>query len=145
MANVIKKEDTSGGLFVQCKYPRKIVHMDDPSITFTLPKDYIGSVPGWVTKHPYFEALCKDGTVTTVVNTKDTALEAAQAAAAKAEETARLTQEMNVKIKEAQDAARLVAEGEAAAQGLDQNARKKLIAKKEAEAKAAVEAEYEVK
>lgn len=144
-----KKEDASS-LFVSCKYPRTITNPHPVPVgqqpeSFHMPAGYIGPVPDWVRNHWYFAALCRDGTVTTVVNTSSSAQEVAAAKAAEAEAAARLLQEKNVKIKEAQESARLQAEADAAADGLDQTSRKKLIAEREAAAKAAVEAEYETK
>lgn len=134
-------------LFVSCKYPRTITHPvptkpgEEPPV-FHMAAGFMGSVPDWVREHWYFNALCKDGTVTVLVETGSSAVEAAAAQAQSIENQARLDQEKAVKIKEATEAAELEAEVEAAADGLDQVGRKKLIKKKVQEAVKAIEADY---
>ena len=69
-----------------------IIPSPDGRQAYPIPKDYIGSVPDWVTKTKYFEELVKDGKIAVSSTTKDNALEQADAeaeqeAAEKPEET----------------------------------------------------------
>lgn len=146
-------EDKKSGIFVSCKYPRKItdptpVPPGEKSKEFFMPKGYLGEVPAWVTNHWYFKQLQKDGTVTIAVDTRSVTLEAASTAAAEAEAKAKFKQELIVKVKEAQELAKAAAEAEASMQGLDETSTKKLIEKKQNEAKKQVESalkkEYEL-
>ena len=63
---------------VNCKKATKIKdHKKD--LEFVMPREYIGTIPEWVEKHPYFDLLCKDGTITFVENSSDKSLEKADA------------------------------------------------------------------
>ena len=64
-----------------------IIPSPDGRQAYPIPKDYIGSVPDWVTKTKYFKELVKDGKIAVSSTTKDNALE--QADAKKAEQEAR--------------------------------------------------------
>ena len=66
-----------------------IIPSPDGRQVFPIPKDYIGSVPDWVTKTKYFKELVKDGKIAVSSITKDNALEQADAEAEKAEQEAR--------------------------------------------------------
>jgi len=66
-----------------------IIPSPDGRQAYPIPKDYIGSVPDWVTKTKYFEELVKDGKIAVSSTTKDNALEQADAEAEKAEQEAR--------------------------------------------------------
>ena len=66
-----------------------IIPSPDGRQVFPIPKDYIGSVPDWVTKTKYFKELVKDGKIAVSSTTKDNALEQATAEAEKAEQEAR--------------------------------------------------------
>ena len=59
--------------FINCKktlqFTKPKARRDDPEGRFLVPKDFIGSVPGWVTETWLFNAACKDGTITFVGNT----------------------------------------------------------------------------
>ena len=66
-----------------------IIPSPDGRQVFPIPKDYIGSVPDWVTKTKYFKELVKDGKIAVSSTTKDNALEQADAEAEKAEQEAR--------------------------------------------------------
>jgi antitoxin component of MazEF toxin-antitoxin module len=61
----------------------------DGSQVFSLPKDFMGEVPAWVSKTAYFKNLVNDGKVIVSKSKKDTALDAAAKAAAETEEKAR--------------------------------------------------------
>ena len=65
-----------------------IIPSPDGRQVFPIPKDYIGSVPDWVTKTKYFKELVKDGKIAVSSTTKDNALEQADAEAEKAEQEA---------------------------------------------------------
>ena len=65
-----------------------IIPSPDGRQAYPIPKDYIGSVPDWVTKTKYFEELVKDGKIAVSSTTKDNALEQADAEAKKAEQEA---------------------------------------------------------
>lgn len=66
-----------------------IIPSPDGRQAYPIPKDYIGSVPDWVTKTKYFKELVKDGKIAVSSTTKDNALEQADAEAEKAEQEAR--------------------------------------------------------
>ena len=66
-----------------------IIPSPDGRQAYPIPKDYIGSVPDWVTKTKYFKELVKDGKIAVSSATKDSALEQADAEAEKAEQEAR--------------------------------------------------------
>ena len=65
-----------------------IIPSPDGRQAYPIPKDYIGSVPDWVTKTKYFKELVKDGKIAVSSTTKDNALEQADAEAEKAEQEA---------------------------------------------------------
>ena len=65
-----------------------IIPSSDGRQAYPIPKDYIGSVPDWVTKTKYFKELVKDGKIAVSSTTKDSALEQADAEAEKAEQEA---------------------------------------------------------
>ena len=65
-----------------------IIPSPDGRQAYPTPKDYIGSVPDWVTKTKYFKELVKDGKIAVSSTTKDSALEQADAEAEKAEQEA---------------------------------------------------------
>lgn len=59
---------------------RRAVRFDDgQGGSFFIPVGYLGEVPGWVENHWYFKALCNDGTITALVDSKDRTLEKAEA------------------------------------------------------------------
>jgi hypothetical protein len=62
-------------MFVNTKKTIKIV--SDNGTVFSAKAGWIGEVPEWVQEHWYFKSLCKDGTVTAIVSTKDKAVQAA--------------------------------------------------------------------
>lgn len=126
-------------LIITCKKPVKIVDPNNSERFEMIAKGYTGPVSGWILDNWYFKALCNDKTITVVYETSTKTLDNAAELAAKAEE---LIQEKAVKLKEATDDAIARAEIEAAEQGLDQVARKKLITKYTKEAKKAVEMEF---
>ena len=66
-----------------------IIPSSDGRQAHPIPKDYIGSVPDWVTKTKYFKELVKDGKIAVSSTTKDNALEQADAEAKEAEQEAR--------------------------------------------------------
>ncbi|MEI3523248.1 MAG: hypothetical protein V8Q36_03495 [Anaerotignum sp.] len=51
-----------------------IIPSPDGRQAYPIPKDYIGSVPDWVTKTKYFKELVKDGKIAVSSTTKDNAL-----------------------------------------------------------------------
>lgn len=110
--------------FISCK---KSVEIRGDGDTLPIPAGYIGSVPDWVEKHWYFNALCKDGTITAIVSTKDADLEAADAAAKAKAEAAEKSAEKKRSIDEAKATAKAAAEAKATEEGLDVTATKKLI------------------
>ena len=65
-----------------------IIPSPDGRQAYPIPKDYIGSVPDWVTKTKYFKELVKDGKIALSSTAKDNALEQADAEAEKAEQKA---------------------------------------------------------
>lgn len=66
-----------------------IIPSPDGCQAFPILKDYIGTVPTWVTKTKYFKDLVKDGKIAISSTTKDKAMEQADAEAKKAEQEAR--------------------------------------------------------
>ena len=93
-----------------------IIPSPDGRQVFPIPKDYIGSVPDWVTKTKYFKELVKDGKIAVSSTTKDNALEQATAEAEKAEQEARekakATAEAEKAEQEAREKAKATAEAE---------------------------------
>ena len=55
-------------MYIHCKKHTGIIEGENKYI---IPRDYIGKVPEWVENHWYFKALCKDGTITSVVDSTD--------------------------------------------------------------------------
>ncbi len=62
-------------MFINTKKTIKI--KSDNGTVFEAKAGWIGEVPQWVEKHWYFEALCKDGSVTAIVSKKDKDIAAA--------------------------------------------------------------------
>jgi len=111
--------------FINCK---KAVEIDDGDNKVMFPAGYIGEVPAWAEKHWYYKALCKDGTITSVVKTKDKTPEELEAEEAAKKANAEKAAEKKRMIDEAKAEAKANAEKQAADQGLDEAAAKKLIA-----------------
>lgn len=112
--------------FISCN---KNVEIRGEGVIHPIPSGYIGQVPDWVEKHWYFQALCKDGTITAIVSTKDSDLEAAEAAAKAKAEAAEKEAEKKRAIDESKATAKAEAEAKALEEGLDVTATKKLIKK----------------
>lgn len=110
--------------FISCK---KSVEVRGDGDVFPIPAGYIGQVPDWVEKHWFFEALCKDGTITAIVSTKDSALEEADAAAKAKAEAADKAAEKKRLIDQAKADAEAAAKVQAEQDGLDVAATKKLV------------------
>lgn len=110
--------------FISCN---KSVEVRGDGGVFPIPAGYIGSVPDWVEKHWFFGALCKDGTITAIVSTKDADLESADAAAKAKEEAAAKTAEKKRLIDQAKADAETSAKAQAEQEGLDVAATKKLV------------------
>lgn len=87
-----------------------IIPSPDGRQAYPIPKDYIGSVPDWVTKTKYFEELVKDGKIAVSSTTKDNALEQADAEAKKAEQEAREKAKAAAEAEKAEQEAREKAE-----------------------------------
>ena len=49
----------------------RFVNPENPMSKWEMPPGFIGEVPSWVEKHWYFDALCKDGTITTIKSKRD--------------------------------------------------------------------------
>ena len=81
-------------MFINCK---KSVEISDGKQKYVILKDYIGDVPKWVENHWYFKALCKDGTVTSIVSTNDKDIEAAESKAKAAADKAAAEAEAKAK------------------------------------------------
>jgi len=62
-------------MFINTKKTIKIV--SDNGTEFSAKAGWIGEIPQWVEKHWYFKALCKDGTITSIVSAKDKDIQAA--------------------------------------------------------------------
>lgn len=58
-------------MFVKCSKNVRFTHPENPQITWDMPPGFIGDVPNWVEKHWYFDALCKDGSITTIKSHSD--------------------------------------------------------------------------
>lgn len=56
-------------MFINTKKSFKV--KADNGTEFEVRAGWIGEVPKWVEDHWYFKALCKDGSVTAIVSTKD--------------------------------------------------------------------------
>ena len=55
----------------------RFVNPDNPKSKWEMPPGFIGEVPGWVEKHWYFDALCKDGTITVIKGKSDRDIQSA--------------------------------------------------------------------
>lgn len=58
-------------MFVKCSKNVRFIHPENPKITWDMPPGFIGDVPIWVENHWYFDALCKDGSITTIKSHND--------------------------------------------------------------------------
>lgn len=58
-------------MFVKCSKNVRFTHPENPHITWDMPPGFIGDVPNWVEKHWYFDALCKDGSITAIKSHND--------------------------------------------------------------------------
>lgn len=58
-------------MFVKCSKNVRFTHPENPQITWDMPPGFIGDVPNWVEKHWYFDALCKDGSITAIKSHND--------------------------------------------------------------------------
>lgn len=58
-------------MFVKCSKNVRFTHPENPQITWDMPPGFIGEVPVWVEKHWYFDALCKDGSITAIKSHND--------------------------------------------------------------------------
>lgn len=56
-------------MFINTKKSFKV--KADNATTFEARAGWIGEVPKWVEEHWYFKALCKDGSVTAIVSSRD--------------------------------------------------------------------------
>lgn len=82
-----------------------IIPSSDGRQAFPIPKDYIGTVPTWVTKTKYFKDLVKDGKIAVSSTTKDKAMEQADAEAKKAEQEAREKAKAAAEVEQAEQEA----------------------------------------
>ena len=57
-------------MFINTKKAVKITH-DKSREVFEAKAGWIGEIPKWVEEHWYFNALCKDGSITAIVSAKD--------------------------------------------------------------------------
>lgn len=64
-------------MFVKCSKMVRFVNPDNPKSKWEMPPGFIGEVPSWVEKHWYFDALCKDGTITAIKSKSDRDIQAA--------------------------------------------------------------------
>lgn len=55
----------------------RFVNPDNPKSKWEMPPGFIGEVPSWVEKHWYFDALCKDGTITAIESKRDRDIQSA--------------------------------------------------------------------
>jgi hypothetical protein len=113
---------------------KKSVSIPTKSGKFDIKAGFLGEAPEEVTKHWYFKALCKDGTIASCESQNDSDIEAAKKAAAEKENAEKAKAERNRLIDEAKAAAEETAKKEAADNGLDATATKKLIKEKQASA-----------
>ena len=102
-----------------------IIPSSDGRQAYPIPKDYIGSVPDWVTKTKYFKELVKDGKIAVSSTTKDSALEQADAEAEKAEQEAREKAKAAAEAEKAEQEAREKAKAAAEAEKAEQEAAEK--------------------
>lgn len=58
-------------MFIKCSKNVRFTHPENPQITWDIPPGFIGDVPNWVEKHWYFDALCNDGSITTIKSHND--------------------------------------------------------------------------
>jgi len=118
--------------FISCKTSVRIPRKDGTFVNF--PAHYLGKCPEDVMQHWYFKALCKDGTITYLDDSKDSTVEDAQktAEAKKAQEAA--DTERKRLIDDAKNTAKEEAEKEAKEKGLTAPETKKLVVDRQREA-----------
>jgi hypothetical protein len=102
-----------------------IIPSPDGRQAYPIPKEYIGSVPDWVTKTKYFKELVKDGKIAVSSTTKDNALEQADVEAKKAEQEAREKAKAAAEAEKAEQEAREKAKAAAEAEKAEQEAAEK--------------------
>lgn len=56
-------------MFINCKKALEFTNPEGGK--FTVPQNYIGSVPNWVTKTWLYKAACSDGTITFIGSPQD--------------------------------------------------------------------------
>ena len=79
-------------IFVRCKTATKI--KDFQGNVFKMPNDYVGEVPDWATKQPYFKQCVEDGTISFVGKGSDKEIEKAiEVSNEKAEKKEAITKE----------------------------------------------------
>ena len=105
---------------------------------FHITNGYIGEVPKWVEDDWYFKLLAADGSVTEIIAEKTKAADIDTDKAAKEAAVKALKEAIN----KAKSEAKVEAEKEAEEKGLDVNAKKALIAEKQAAAESKIKAEF---
>lgn len=132
--------------FITCNKKVKIRDMDGGEvIEFPIFKGYIGAVPKWVEEHHYFKKLCKDGTITQLIDDSSSKAEQQQKLSAEKEKKAAHEAEKKAAMDKAKAEAKALANQQAADNGLDKIAHKNLTKQLMEEAIKQVEDEFSTK
>lgn len=121
--------------FIHCK---KNVIISGKDWKHSIPADYMGAVPEYVTNHWFYKALCKDGVITSIVTVGKSDVIADNSAELKAAAQKKKAEE----IRAAKKRAKAEAEAEAEKRGLDEITKKNLIKESQEAAVEKVEANY---
>ncbi|MCL1867303.1 MAG: hypothetical protein FWF82_07835 [Oscillospiraceae bacterium] len=118
--------------FINCKKSVKIPTENGKFVKF--PAHFVGICPDEIFKHWYFKALCKDGTITFLDDSKDSTSEETAKIAAEKEAKIAEQAERRRRIDEAKEAAKIAAEKEADEKGMTAPDKKKLVSERIKEA-----------
>ncbi len=64
-------------MFVKCSKKVRFTHPENNKVVWEMPAGFIGDIPSWVEKDWYFDACCKDGTITAIKSKSDRDIQAA--------------------------------------------------------------------
>lgn len=64
-------------MLIKCTRMVRFEHPENPNKKVNLKRGFIGDVPSWVEHHWYFDALCKDGSITVINGKSDKDISAA--------------------------------------------------------------------
>jgi flagellar biosynthesis/type III secretory pathway protein FliH len=120
----------------------KTARFRDGENKYEIPANYIGTVPEWVSAHPYFKNLVKDKSIK-FVGQPEVAKEEDEAAKRAAEEAEKQAKaEKDKAIAEAKAEAEELAKKEATEKGLDKPGTKKLVEQRISDAISAITSKF---